>query len=110
VRAGRISAVGLTGGRSTLAPEVPPLSTLGVRVDELEVWVALVGPRTLSSAARERLGGEVPALLRQEEARQRLFTAGWQVQATSPEALVLRVQQETRVLGDIIRQRGISAE
>jgi tripartite-type tricarboxylate transporter receptor subunit TctC len=110
VRAGKIKAIGLTGGRSTLAPEIAPLSDLGIRLNELEVWVALVGPASLSKAAQSRLTRELPALLRQDEARQRLFNAGWQVQASSPEALRLRVKDETRLLGDIISQRGIKAE
>jgi tripartite-type tricarboxylate transporter receptor subunit TctC len=110
VRAGKVQAIGLTGGRSTLAPDVPPLSALGVPADELQVWVALVGPRALSSAARERLAREVGALLREDSARQRLFSAGWQVQASSAQALARRVQEESRILGDIIRQQRITAD
>src|SRR5688572_16278677 len=34
VRAGKLKAIGLTGGRSTLAPEVPPLSDFGVRLND----------------------------------------------------------------------------
>jgi len=74
------------------------------------VWVALVGPRALSSAARERLAREVGALLREDSARQRLFSAGWQVQASSAQALARRVQEESRILGDIIRQQRITAD
>ena len=103
-------AIGLTGGRSTLAPEIAPLADLGVKADELEVWVALVGPAGLSASAQQRLARDVPTLLREPEARQRLFAAGWQVQAASPEALRLRVKAESRILGDIISQRGIKAE
>jgi tripartite-type tricarboxylate transporter receptor subunit TctC len=110
VRAGKLRAIGLTGGRSTLAPEVPPLADLGVRADELEVWVALVGPASLSKAAQERIARDLPGLLRQPEARQRLFNAGWQVQGSSPEGLRLRVKTETEILGGIIAQRGIKAE
>jgi tripartite-type tricarboxylate transporter receptor subunit TctC len=110
VRAGALQAIGLTGGRSTLAPDVAPLASLGVAMDELEVWVALVGPAALSAAAQRRLSDAVPALLRAPEARQRLFAAGWQVQAGSPEALRLRVRDEARILGDIISRRGIRAE
>jgi tripartite-type tricarboxylate transporter receptor subunit TctC len=89
---------------------VPPLVSLGVAADELEVWVALVGPARLSAAAQQRLAGAVPALLQAPEARQALFAAGWQVQAGSPEALRLRVLNEARVLGGIIREHGIRAE
>ena len=110
VRSGKVQAIGLTGGRSTLAPDVAPLASLGVAADELEVWVALVGPAGLSAAAQQRLASGVPALLRAPQARQRLFAAGWQVQAGSPEALRLRVRDEARILSGIISQRGIRAE
>jgi tripartite-type tricarboxylate transporter receptor subunit TctC len=110
MRSGKVRAIGLSGGRSTLAPDVPSLNDFGVRADELEVWVALVGPRTLGGAARERLAHVLPQLLRQDDARQRLFASGWQVQGGSAEALARRVQDESRILGDIIRQQHISAE
>lgn len=110
VRAGKLHALGLTGGRSTLAPEVPPLADLGVTFEPLEVWVALVGPATLSKAALTRLAQEVPALVRDGEARQRLFSAGWQAQGSSPEALRNRVKAEAGILGRIISQRGIRIE
>ncbi|MDO9075692.1 MAG: tripartite tricarboxylate transporter substrate-binding protein [Rubrivivax sp.] len=110
VRAGRLRAIGLTGRRSVLAPEVPPLAEAGVRMDELEVWTALVGPAGLTAAAQLRLAQDVPAVLRAPAARQRLFDAGWQLQATSAEALRLRVQAEGRLLGAIVASRGIRAE
>jgi tripartite-type tricarboxylate transporter receptor subunit TctC len=110
VRAGKLRAIGLTGGRSTLAPEVAPLSDLGINVSELEVWVALVGPAGLSRPAFERLAREVPALVRESDSRQRYFNAGWVAQGSSPEALRLRVKAETGILGGIIKARGIKAE
>ncbi len=110
VRAGRLQAIGLTGGRSVLAPELPPLAEAGVRMDELEVWTALVGPAGLSAAAQQRLAQDVPAVLRQAASRQRLFDGGWQLQATSAEALRGRVQEEARLLGGIVAARGLRAE
>lgn len=110
VRAGKLKAIGLTGGRSTLAPEVPPLADFGVRMNDLEVWVALVGPSGLSKAAQARLARDVPGLVRQADARQKLFNSGWQVQGSSPEALRLRVRSETDILGGIIMTRGIKSE
>ena len=110
VRAGKLKAIGLTGGRSTLAPEVPPLADSGVRLNDLEVWVALVGPTGLSKAAQERLAREVPALVRQADARQKLFNSGWQVQGSSPEGLRMRVKSESEILGGIIASRGIKTE
>ncbi len=110
VRAGKLQAIGLAGPRSTLAPEVAPLSELGLRMAPLEVWVALVGPARLSRAAQQRLAGALPQLLREPATRQRLFNAGWAVQASAPEGLAARVKEETRLLGGIIAARGIRLE
>lgn len=110
VRAGKLKAIGLTGGRSTLAPEIAPLSDLGIRMNDLEVWVALVGPANLSKTAQEKLARDLPGLLRQPEARQRLFNGGWQVQGSAPDGLRSRVRAETNILGGIIMTRGIKAE
>lgn len=107
VKAGKLQAIGLTAGRSTLAPETPSLRDAGINNFDLEVWTALVGPARLSKAAQDRLAQEVPALLREGEARQKLFAAGWQAQGTAPEALRMRVKRETAILGGIIQMRGI---
>ncbi|GAB1388739.1 MAG: hypothetical protein AMXMBFR78_02110 [Rubrivivax sp.] len=107
VKAGKLQAIGLTAGRSTLAPETPSLRDAGINNFDLEVWTALVGPARLSKAAQDRLAQEVPALLREGEARQKLFAAGWQAQGTAPEALRMRVKSETAILGGIIQMRGI---
>lgn len=110
VRAGKLKAIGLSAGRSTLAPDVPSLRDAGVNSYELEVWVALVGPSKLSKAAQDRLAREVPALVRGDEVRQRMFNAGWAAQGTAPEGLKLRVKNETNNLGGIIMMRGIKSE
>jgi tripartite-type tricarboxylate transporter receptor subunit TctC len=110
VKAGKLKAIGLTAGRSTLAPELPSLRDAGVSNFELEVWTALVGPARLSRAAQDRLAREVPALMRDGDSRQKLFNAGWQAQGTAPEALKLRVRNEAAILGGIIAMRGIKSE
>ena len=107
VRSGKLKAIGVTGGRSVLVPELPTLADAGVKNFNLEVWTALVGPANLSKAAQVRLSAEVPRILREAETRQRLFNQGWQAVGTSPEGLTGRIKEETRILGDIIRARDI---
>ncbi|MBK7457521.1 MAG: tripartite tricarboxylate transporter substrate binding protein [Betaproteobacteria bacterium] len=109
VKAGKMKAIGLTGPRSPLAPDTPSLAELGVQMDALEVWVALVGPASLSAAAQERLAREVPAAVN-GEARERLLTSGWQAVGSSSDGLRQRVARETEVLGGIIKARGIKIE
>ena len=109
VKAGKIRAIGLTGPRSPLAADTPSLSELGVQMDALEVWVALVGPASLSPEAQARLAREVPAAVA-GEARERLLTAGWQGVGSNAEVLRQRVARETEILGGIIKSRGIKIE
>jgi tripartite-type tricarboxylate transporter receptor subunit TctC len=110
VRAGKLKAVGLTTGRSTLAPDVPPLTDAGVRGFDMDVFVALVGPAKMNPNAQMRLADEASAVARSPEMRQRFFNAGWAPLGGSPEALKLRVRNETNLLGGIIMIRGIKVE
>jgi len=109
VKAGKMKAIGLTGPRSPMAPDTPSLAEVGVQMDALEVWVALVAPASLSSAAQDRLAREVPAAVN-GEARERLLTSGWQGVGSSADGLRQRVARETEILGGIIKARGIKIE
>jgi tripartite-type tricarboxylate transporter receptor subunit TctC len=110
VKTGRLHVIGLTGGRSTLVPELGALSEMGVKQFNLEVWTALIGPAQLSKAAQQRLAQEVPAVVRSATTRQRLFTQGWNAVGSSPEGLRRRVAEESAILGGIIRSANIKTE
>jgi tripartite-type tricarboxylate transporter receptor subunit TctC len=110
VKAGKLQAIGLTSGRSTLAPDVPSLADAGVQDFQLEVWTALVGPAHLSATAKHRLASTLPEVLRNPETRQQLFNLGWQAPNTaSSSALEQRVSQETKIMQSIITQLGIQS-
>ena len=110
VRAGKLKAIGVTGGRSTLVPDVPPLTDAGIQGFNLEVWTALVGPANLPQPVVNKLSAAVVQVLREADTRQRLFNQGWQAVGTSPDGLALRVKEEADQLGAIIKSRGIKAE
>ncbi len=110
VRSGKLKAVGVTGGRSALVPEVPSLAEAGINGYNLEVWTALVGPAKLPKGIRDKLSLTVARILHEEETRQRLFNQGWKAVGTSPEGLTLRVKDEAAQLGAIIRSRNITIE
>jgi tripartite-type tricarboxylate transporter receptor subunit TctC len=107
VKAGRLRALGVAGGRSPLVPEVPPLADAGVRDFNLEVWTALVGPAKLTKAARDRLDAVLPDLVRSKEVREQLFSQGWQAVGSSAEGLRGRVQDEATAMRRIISTQGI---
>lgn len=110
VRAGKLRAIGLTSGRSSLVPEIAPLSDAGLQNVNLEVWNALIGPARLSRAAQARLAIEVPRIIRDADTRQRLFSQGWNAVGTSPEGLRSRIRDETAILGNIITSQRIRIE
>ncbi|WP_295531688.1 tripartite tricarboxylate transporter substrate binding protein [uncultured Pseudacidovorax sp.] len=110
VKAGKLKAIGLTSGRSTLAPEYAPLADIGVRDFNLEVWTALLGPASLSPAARDRITKEIAVIMKNPEVRQQLFDKGWQPVGTSPEGMRLRVQDEAAIMTKIIQARGIKLQ
>ena len=110
VRAGKLRAIGLASGRSTLAPSTAPLADAGVQNLNLEVWNALIGPASLSPAAKSRLAQVVPAILREADTRQKLFHQGWQAVGSSAEGLTQRLQAESALLGNIVTLRGIKLE
>ncbi len=110
IRAGKLKAIGLSSGRSSLATDIPPLSDAQVRGFNLEVWTALVGPATLSKAAQARLNQEVSNIIRDADTRQKLFNQGWQAVGTSPDGLLSRVRDETASMKAIIAMRGIKLD
>jgi len=109
-KSGKLKAIGLTSGRSPLAPEVPPLSDAGVKDFNLEVWTALVGPARLSKTAQERISRELALIMKMPEVRQRLFDQGWQAVGTSSDGLRARVKDESAIMSRIISTNGIKLQ
>lgn len=107
---GRLKAVGLTSGRSALAPSVPPLADAGLRDFQLEVWTALVGPASLSKAAQARLATAVGTVMRDPDVRRQMFNQGWQAVGTSADGLKQRVGEEAAIMQSIISSRGIKLQ
>lgn len=110
-RAGKVRLLGVTtAGRSTLAPDIPSLLEAGVQNFQLEIWNAVAGPATLPKPVIAKLSALLSEIARSPEVRQRLFQQGWQVAGGTSEALALRIQSDTAMLGKIIADRAIKAE
>ena len=108
VKAGKLHVVGLTTtGRSTVAPDVPPLADAGVKNFNLEVWNGLVGPASLPPAAQQRLAQVVPQIIRSPAVRERLFAQGWTAIGSSPEGFAQRVAAERASMAAIIKAAGV---
>lgn len=110
IKAGKLKAIGLSGGRSALVPEVPPLADAGVHDFNLEVWVALLGPANLSKAAQARIGSALEVVMKEPDVRRKLFEQGWQAVGTSPDGMRIRVNEEAAIMTKIISTRGIKLQ
>jgi tripartite-type tricarboxylate transporter receptor subunit TctC len=110
IKAGKLKAIGLTSGRSPLAPEIPPLADAGVKDLNLEVWVALLAPAGLSKPAQDRITKELAVIMKAPEVRQKLFEQGWQAVGTSPEGMQVRVKEEAAIMSRIISSQGIKLQ
>jgi hypothetical protein len=108
VKAGKLNAVGVTGPRSTLAPEVPPLADAGVKMPPLEVWTRWwarqpeprgAGPAGARRARAVRDGRHAAALL----------NGGWEPQGSAARRW-LRVCRRGAHPGRHHHQRGIKLE
>ena len=110
-RAGKVKLLGLTSaGRSTLVPEVPSLREAGVKDFELEIWNAVAAPASMPKLVVAKLSALLSEIARSPEIRAKLFQQGWQVVGGSAEALARRIQADTAVLGQIIRERAIKVD
>ena len=109
IRSQRIQAVGLIAGKSTLAPNIATLSELGVKVGttQPQVWDALVGPKSLSIEAQNRLKSELNALRSNNELRNQLFNQGWIFRASTDVALKNTVSSEYGMMKEIIERNKI---
>lgn len=108
IQAHRIKAVGITSqGPSPVAPGIPSLAEGGVKDYQVEVWNALAGPANLPPARTQRLAVLLNDILQRPEIREKLLVQGWQVVAGSPAMLRQRMEDDTRLMGALIKSRNI---
>ncbi len=113
VRAGKLTALGLTSaGRSSLVPDVPSLSDMGVpglKGFQLEIWNAVAAPASMPAANIQKVANALVEIVRRPDMREKLFNMGWQVAGTSPEGLAKRMQADTAQMARVIAAQGIQA-
>ena len=110
-RAGKLRVVGVTSvSRSALVPEYPSLAEAGVKNFNLEIWNAVAAPRSMPAPVVAHLSKLLSEIARSPEVRAKLFQQGWQVTGTTAEGLARRIRSDIQVLGNVIRERGITAE
>ncbi len=111
VRAGKLRAIAITGSvRSSLVPDVPSFSEVGVKDFNLEIWNGVAAPNSLPKPVAQRLATLLSDIARTPEMRQKMFQQGWQVVGTTAEGLHNRILSDTALLGGIITTQGIKVD
>jgi tripartite-type tricarboxylate transporter receptor subunit TctC len=111
VKAGKLKAVGVTSERrSMLASELPTLREAGIMGADVELFTAMASPATLPPLIRDKLASAVIEVVKSDEVRQRLITAGWQPAPSTAEGLKMRMRADTKSMGGIIMMRNIRAD
>jgi tripartite-type tricarboxylate transporter receptor subunit TctC len=111
VTSGKLKAIAITSERpSLLAPGLPTMREVGVLGADVELWTALAGPATLPRAILEKMGATVIDVVKMDDTRQRLLSAGWQAAPSNSEGLRIRMKSDTKVFGGIIMMRNIHSD
>jgi len=105
VKTGKLRALAVTGTEpSALAPELPTIAASGVPG---YVWNGMTGmfaPPKTPTAIVERLHQETARALNQADVKAKIFNAGEEVVAGSPETFAAAIKSEMARLGKLIKE------
>jgi tripartite-type tricarboxylate transporter receptor subunit TctC len=96
--------------RSALLPDLPTIAAAGLPGYESVSPAALFAPANTSAAIIERVNRDAAQGLKRDDVREKLSNVGFEIVASSPEALGAMVKSEIVKWGDVIRQAGIKGE
>jgi tripartite-type tricarboxylate transporter receptor subunit TctC len=111
IRKGQLRALGVTSSkRSVVFPELPTLAETGVPGFHAVGWFGVFAVAKTPQAIVTRLNGDIAALMKEPETRDRLLAQGAEPQPGSPEDLRRYLANEIGKWGKVIREAGIKAE
>src|SRR3954452_23848306 len=108
IASGRLRALAVTTGhRSTAFPDLPTVAEAGLPDYVVGPWFAMLAPRSLPAAARERVGQLVGQAMRDASIRERFASIGAEPMTGDAASLGQLIAGETVKWGDLIRRLGI---
>lgn len=110
VRAGKLRALAtLLPTRSSLLPEVPTLSELGIKLS-IDPWGGLFGPAGLPRDVVDRLNREMVKVLARPDIREQLGRLAFDAQSSSPDEFRGFVRDQLGTWKSVAKQAGIQPE
>ncbi len=108
VQSGRLRALAVTSAKpSALAPGLPTVAEAGVPGYASVAIFGVLAPAKTLPALIERLNREIVGVLHQPTVKERLFNAGSEVVASTPQAFDAAIKAEIATLGKLIKDAGI---
>ena len=110
-RSGRMRALATTGAqRATALPDLPTVAEAGVPGYEAGLWYGFVGPARRPPDIVRRLNGELVAVLKTPEVRERLASQGVEATPTTPEEFGRLLVSDLERWAKVVQRAGIRLE
>jgi tripartite-type tricarboxylate transporter receptor subunit TctC len=110
-RAGSVKLLAVsTAKRSALLPELPTMIEAGIAGYESTTWFGILAPAATPREIVARVSGDVAAVVREGEVRERFATAGAEAVGSTPEAFAETIRSETEKWARVVKAAGIKAE
>jgi tripartite-type tricarboxylate transporter receptor subunit TctC len=110
VKSGRLKALAITSAEpSALTPGLPTIAASGVPGYKAEAIYAVWAPARTPPAILTRLHDEIVKVLVTPQTRERFFSSGAEVIASTPQVLAAEIKAETTRLERVFKSAGIRA-
>ena len=107
IKSGRLVALGMSSvSRSTAVPLVPTIAEAGVPGYEVNSWQGLFAPVGTAPAVIQKLHKSMTSALREPSVKAQLETQGYEIVASTPEALQQQVDVLTPKWAEIVKMSG----
>src|SRR5262249_49685906 len=111
VKSGRLRALAVTTAEpSALAPGLPTVAASGLPNYEVVSVTGIYAPAKTPAAIINRLNRDIVQALNRADVKERLFEAGVEVVASSPEQLGAKMKSELTKWAKLIKEAGIKVD
>jgi tripartite-type tricarboxylate transporter receptor subunit TctC len=111
INAGRLRALAVTSEqRSQAVPDVPTTAEIGVRINILQSWWAVLTPKGTPTSIVNRLNGELAQMLRIKDVQERYASLGIFTVHSAPEKVLDQIRTESPQVAKVLRAAGVEPE
>lgn len=111
IQAGRLRALSVTSPkRSQVLPDVPTLAESGFPGQEADTIQALLAPAGTPKSIIDRMYAESAKVLARADVKERISGMGFDILASTPDALAAQINAEVAKWSKVVRDAGIRVE